>query len=230
MCKKLLTAITLAFSALPAYPLTKELYLGGGLSSASGDHAITQQGVSKNIKHDNKHVHGIVGYGWKFDDCEEHPWYVGVELHLPTKNTSLTKAIDSVIGGVRSSHKHEVKHTFPVEAHLKSGLYIDERVLLFGKLGLVHQRITHKAPTLNHSKSWQDASLLYGVGLSWDVNGKWKMTAEFIAHNTKEHKKGLKFKKVCGEATHSTVCRAKKRRSANCRHKWWRQDLPQRVL
>ena len=53
---------------------------------------------------------------------------------------------------------------------------------------MVHQRITHKAPTLNHSKSWQDANLLYGAGVSWDVNGKWKMTAEFIAHNTKEHK------------------------------------------
>lgn len=158
-------------------------YVGPTFSAATDAHTIGGQDVYNTKKHDHKKIDAVIGYGVTFDV----PLYLGVEAYIPLRNETTSKKIDTVIGGVRAQNTHEITKDFPAEGVFKVGFPIDEKVMVYGKFGFVHQRFVHKVKDLNHYVAWSSSSPLYGAGLSFQVNGKWLLNGEFITYHTPKH-------------------------------------------
>lgn len=161
-------------------------YAGPAFSAGTDHHIIGGQGIHHKKKNDHKRIDAILGYGITLAN-KDIPLYLGVEAYIPLKNEHTSKEIESIIGGVRQKNTHELSKVFPAEGAFKIGFPIDEKVMVYGKIGFVHQRFKHKVQALNHSTSWTTTSPLYGAGLSLQVNGKWIINGEFTAHNTPTH-------------------------------------------
>ena len=183
-------------------------YVGPTLHSAIEQHSISHPIAGHSVGEDHKETHhqvaAVLGYG-KTLPLEDFPLYLGLEAYIPLQGAKANKEIESLINGVRSRHKHEMKTIFPKEGALKIGVPIDEKVLLFGKIGMVHQKVTHKIAALNHSAERSGVTPLFGAGLSFAVNGKWLINGEYTTFKTEEHKKLLFGHKVNHQRFQVTV-------------------------
>lgn len=184
MNKNILCGITL-FAAVAANAFD-DFYVGPVFSSATEQHSIDSSGMNQKQNHDHKKADIVIGKGFAFTKYNV-PFYVGGEVHIPLKNTNHSQDVTTLLGGQQQKHKHSIKKQFPFEASVKFGYFIDKSVVLFGKIGFVHQKTTHEVPTLNHKESANITSPVYGFGVMFTINGKWVVNGEFIAHGDKDH-------------------------------------------
>ena len=185
--KKLLLTISSILSIAHAANSFDGFYAGPAVSTATDHHTLDNgQGLYKKATNDHKKVDVVLGYGIILSP--ETPLYIGLEAYIPLKNEQTSQDVDMVIGGVKRTDAHILKKIFPAEGAFKIGFLIDEKVMIFAKIGCTHQRMRHTAPTLNHNESWNTTTPLYGFGLTFKVNGHWLLHGEFIAHNASTQK------------------------------------------
>ena len=163
-------------------------YLGPELSVSSDQHTISSQGIHRKKKSDSKKVNIHIGYGKMVSE----QLYLGAELTLPIKSDLIkTKKTALMLGGVRQNVEHEIKKHFPIDLTLKLGFPIDERVMLYGKVGFTHYRLTHKISSLGHSDTTTITFPVFGAGVAFHVNGKWVMKGEFVSTTAPKNKNSL---------------------------------------
>lgn len=151
-------------------------YVGPSFSAATTYHAIGNTTVAKKKANEHKTLDATLGYGITLD---KFPVYLGVEAYIPLQNENIKTDI------------HELTRNFPAEGAFKVGFLVDEKVMLYGKLGVVHQKLSYENKTANHKDSWDSTAPVYGAGLSFKLNEKWFINGEFVLHSSGGHKNTL---------------------------------------
>ena len=162
-------------------------YAGLSLATTTNNYSISDQTLTHDKRQEKKTLSLVAGYG---QTLKSFPLYIGGELNmaLPLGTQKDSFDISSVVLGQRASYTHTLQTKWPIEAALKVGYPIDTNVLLYGKAGLFHQQVHHKVSQLNHSSKKTLVSPLFGVGLSFAVNGKWMLHTDYTFSQASEHK------------------------------------------
>ena len=150
-------------------------YIGPAFSATSDHHVLKD----KSKKYEQKKVSAVIGYGTTLKQ-ESFPLYLGIEATIPLKNDTFRKEL-SPTGG---KEKHVLTKIFPAEGAVKIGYPLDDTILLYGKIGLVHQKFSHQVENINYRKSWHNVAPLYGAGMRFTVNNQWLLNGEFITYKS----------------------------------------------
>jgi len=182
-----LTAFLASSSLHAETPVFDGSYAGLSLSTTTNNYSIGDQTLTHDNKQEKKTLSLVVGYGQML---QSFPLYIGAELNLPLPMAAQKDAFElsHVVLGQRNQYRHTLEPQWPIEAALKLGYPIDTNVLIYGKAGLFHQRLHHKVSGVNHSSKKILLSPLFGVGLSFAVNGKWMLHTDYTFSQAPEHK------------------------------------------